>query len=142
MRILFKKTHPNGRLPVRKHDTDTGYDVYAAETVVIPGRSSRVVPTGIQFAYIEPGYWVRVASRSGLGFKYDLICFPGVIDESYRGDAGIKLFNLGDNDYIVEEGERIAQFVVHKRQDVEILWSEVVQETDRGSNGFGSTGKK
>ena len=95
---------------------------------------------GLEFAYITPGYWVKVEGRSGMGFKHGIMPHPGIIDNGYRGDAGIKLYNLTDNDYLVSAGDRIAQFVVYKNFSVIVEEGETVN-SDRGSNGFGSSGK-
>lgn len=138
--ISFSKTSKNARLPQQAHQTDTGYDVYSIADTVIPAKGSAVVPIGLKFTHIEPGYWVRIATRSGHGFKRSLMVFPGVIDEGYRGDASVKVFNLSDTDQVIPAGERFAQFIVHKRYDVKMVWSEEVTETSRGDGGFNSTG--
>jgi len=143
--VKFLKIDEAATLPTCNDNTpdtgDTGYDVYASEDCIIPPKQSEVVPTGIVFAYITPGYWVRVEGRSGMGFKYDVVPHNGIIDNSYRGDAGVKLRNLGSQPYYVKKGDRIAQFVVYPLIHPEISWAEAIDETDRGANGFGSTGK-
>ena len=138
--IRFKKTNDLAKLPTKANDSDTGFDVYATESKTIPARSSNVVDVGLEFAYITPGYWVKVEGRSGLGFKHSIIPHAGIIDNAYRGNAGIKLFNHSDDDYRVSEGDRIAQFVVYKNYDVTIEEGEI-EEASRGANGFGSTGR-
>lgn len=144
--IRFLKTHPDAVLPARKHDDlqtgDSGYDISAVEDVLISARSSAIVPTGITLAYMPPGIWIRIESRSGLAFKHNISAFPGIIDNNYRGDLGVKLINHSDVDYKVKKGDRIAQLVLYPL--VVVLrtdWANEVQQTDRGSNGFGSTGK-
>ena len=113
MKLKFEKTHVDAVLPIKNHQSDTGMDVTSVEDVTIPARGSAVVDVGLKFAYIEEGFWVKVEGRSGLGFKYGIMPHPGIIDEGYRGDAGVKLYNLTDNDYEVIAGDRIAQFVVY-----------------------------
>ena len=170
MRIEFLKTHPDARLPEQNNQktdgtADTGYDLYAVENVVIPGvhiesniksnaggnlkvdSSSRykvgsaVVPVGLEVAFIEPGYWFRIEGRSGLGFKYGIQPHFGIIDNQYRGDLGVKLYNLGSDDYIVSAGDKIAQMVFYPLVEAQMKFADVKQETDRGEKGFGSSGK-
>ena len=138
--IKFTKTHPNAKLPTKNHSTDTGFDVYCVEDKVIPARGSAVVDVGLSFADITPGFWVKIEGRSGLGFKHGIMPHPGIIDNGYRSNAGIKLYNLTDNDYKVLSGDRIAQFVVYKNYDVQVEEGTTV-ESDRGEKGFGSSGK-
>ena len=139
-RIKFKRVHPDSKLPTKNNASDTGYDVSAVETKVIPARGSAVIDVGLILADITPGYWFQVCSRSGLGFVKGITAFPGVIDETYRGSCGVKLINGTDNDYTVYTGDRIAQFVVYKNYNVVVEEGDV-EESDRGANGFGSSGR-
>ncbi|NBO99781.1 MAG: dUTP diphosphatase [Proteobacteria bacterium] len=138
--LRFEKTHPDAKLPVKNHETDTGYDVYSVENKIIPSKGSGVVGVGLKFAEIPEGYWVKVESRSGLGFKHGILAHPGIIDNGYRGDAGVKLYNLSDADYEIKAGDRVAQFVVYMNIAMNIEWGQV-QATARGEKGFGSSGK-
>jgi deoxyuridine 5'-triphosphate nucleotidohydrolase len=138
--LKFEKTHDCAKLPTKNHESDTGYDVYSVEDKVIPARQSAVVGVGLKFADIPEGYWIKVESRSGLGFKHGITAHPGIIDNGYRGDAGIKLYNLTDTDYTIKAGDRIAQFVVYMNIGMQVEWG-TVQETARGEKGFGSSGK-
>ena len=95
---------------------------------------------GLNFAYITPGFWVKVEGRSGLGFKHGISPHAGIIDSGYRSNAGIKLYNNTDTDYVIQSGDRIAQFVVYKNYNVSVGEGEV-EESDRGACGFGSSGK-
>jgi len=140
MTLKFEKTHVDAILPVKNHDNDTGMDVTSIEDITIPARGSAIVDVGLKFAYIESGFWVKVEGRSGLGFKHGIMPHSGIIDEGYRGDAGIKLYNLTDVDYSVKAGERIAQFVIYANYPVEVSEGSVV-DSDRGEKGFGSSGK-
>ena len=139
-KMLFEKTHELAKLPTKNHKDDAGWDVYAVEDVLIPSKQKKVVPVGLNLAYLEPGYWIRISSRSGLGFKHGITAFPGVIDNGYRGDMGILLTNSSDTDYQVKTGDRIAQLILHFNIDIEAGWGEV-QATTRGEKGFGSSGK-
>ena len=138
--VKFQKTNVYAVIPSKNDENDTGLDVSSVEDRVIPARGSAVVNVGLTSAYIEPGFWVKVEGRSGLGFKHGIVPHPGIIDQGYRGDAGVKLYNNTDKDYKVEAGDRIAQFVVYKNYNVEVSEGTVVQ-SNRGEKGFGSSGK-
>jgi len=138
--LKFEKTHESAKLPTKNNESDTGYDVYSVEDKVIPARGSAVVGVGLKFAYIPEGYWVKVESRSGLGFKHGIHAHPGIIDNGYRGDAGIKLYNNTDVNYEIKAGDRIAQFVVYMNFPMTVEWGSV-EQSDRGDKGFGSSGK-
>lgn len=138
--LKFNKTHADAKLPTKNNTSDTGFDVYCVEDKIIPARGSAVVDVGLDFAFITPGYWVKVEGRSGLGFKYGVSPHPGIIDNGYRGNAGIKLYNNTDTNYTVNKGDRIAQFVVYKNYDVGVEEGEK-EESDRGNSGFGSSGR-
>ena len=144
-KIKFLRTHPDAILPERKHDDtftgDSGYDVTAVEDKIIPRRGAAIVEVGLKLAYVPPGLWIRVESRSGLQFKHGVSAFNGIIDNSYRGDCGIRLINNSDEDYHVKKGDRIAQFVVYTLVAPQTSWAEQVQETERGEKGFGSSGR-
>ena len=99
--LKFEKTNDRAQLPTKNHHNDTGFDVYCVEDKVIPARGSAVVDVGLKFAFIPSGYWVKIEGRSGLGFKHGILPHPGIIDNGYRGSAGIKLYNLTDVDYEV-----------------------------------------
>jgi dUTP pyrophosphatase len=139
-RIAFEKTHPNAILPSKTYPQDVGWDLYAVEDVTIPAKGQNNVNIGLKLAFLDEGYWFKIESRSGLAFKHDIVAFAGIIDNTYRGNVGIKLFNFGNNDYHVKTGDRIAQMVIYMENiDFDVQWGKVV-ETNRGSGGFGSTG--
>jgi len=147
--IKFKATSEKAKLPKRNNEStdpnsptgDTGYDIYGIQETIVPAHGSAIVPTGIKVAYITPGYWWKVESRSGLSFKHGVLCHPGIIDNQYRGDTGVKLYNHSDKEFLVAEGERIAQLAVYKLIEPQIDWADEVDETVRGESGFGSSGK-
>ena len=140
VQVKFQKTNVYAVIPSKNDENDTGLDVSSVEDRVIPARGSAVVNVGLRFAYIDHGFWIKVEGRSGLGFKHGIVPHPGIIDQGYRGDAGVKLYNNTDKDYKVEAGDRIAQFVVYKNYNVEVSEGTVVQ-SNRGEKGFGSSGK-
>ena len=140
MLLKFKKTRESAVLPRKNHKDDTGLDVTSIEDKVIPARGSAVIDVGLEFAHIDSKFWIKIEGRSGMGFKHGILPHPGIIDSGYRGDAGVKLYNLTDKDYEVKAGDRIAQFVVYTNHVVEVQEGDI-QETERGAKGFGSSGK-
>ena len=145
IKIKLKKTHPDATLPEANNEDigigDTGFDLVAVEDVQIREFNSAVVPVGLTLADVTPGYWIRIEPRSGLGFKHGIQPHLGVIDNGYRGDLGVKLYNFSDKMYHVKRGDRIAQFVVYPLLQPQCSWAEEVTESNRGSGGFGSSGK-
>jgi len=140
--LSFIKTHELAKLPIKNNATDSGYDVFCVETKIVPALQSAIVDVGLKFAHIPSGYWIKVESRSGLGFKHGIMAHPGIIDNGYRGDAGIKLYNLTSRDYTVTAGDRIAQFVLYPlAPNYFVNFSDTATESNRGESGFGSSGK-
>ncbi len=126
-------------------DLSAGMDLRANldEKVTLKPLERKLIPTGLSIA-LPDGYEAQVRPRSGLAFKKGITVLnsPGTIDADYRGDIGVILINLSNEDFIIEDGERIAQLVVAPY--TKVIWHEVktLSETDRGARGFGSTGKK
>ena len=145
VKVEFVRTHPDAQLPRANNISigtgDSGHDLYAVEEVRVPAMCSCIVPVGITLAYITPGYWFRIEPRSGLGFKHSLQPHLGVIDNCYRGDLGVKLYNFGISDYIVKKGDRVAQLIFYPLIQPELSWTDSIASSDRGDNGFGSSGK-
>jgi dUTP pyrophosphatase len=140
-KMSFEKIHPEAKLPQKAHPKDEGWDLFATENSIIPSKGSYVFKTGLKLAFLDEGYWLKIESRSGLAFKNDIIAFQGVIDNEYRGEIGIKLFNLSQSPYDVKKGDRIAQLTIHYSiSDFGVEWGRM-SLTSRQSNGFGSTGR-
>lgn len=139
VKIVNKSNH---RLPEYATAGSAGMDLKAdiLEPMQLKSRSSVIVPTGIYIA-LPDGCEAQLRGRSGLAFKYDIVSHLGTLDADYRGEIKVKLFNLSDNDFVINPGERIAQLVVARYEKVE--WEEVsaLDETERGEGGFGSTGR-
>ena len=146
IKVKFLKTHYDAILPEVNNSAwatgDSGYDLFAVEDTTIPARGSAVVPVGLTLADITPGYWFRIEPRSGLGFKHGLQPHLGVIDNQYRGDLGVKLYNFSDTDAVVEKGKGCAQLVVYKLLQPVVEWADEVSDTNRGADGFGSSDSK
>ena len=143
-RVKFVKTHPGAQLPKANNSEigtgDSGYDLTAVVGATIYAGYSTVIPVGLTLAYMEEGFWFRIEPRSGLGFKHGIQPHLGVIDNGYRGDLGVKLYNFGNDIYTVERGDRIAQFVVYPLIHPQCSWADEVIPTVRGGKGFGSSG--
>lgn len=125
--------------PYRAHDEDAGMDLFARSSAVIPARGSMAFDTGVH-VQLPNGTVGFVKSRSGLMFKHGIIT-DGTIDSNYRGSINVKLFNLTDVDYTVSDGERIAQLVIQDCYCPHIVYVDKLDDSDRGEDGFGSTGK-
>jgi dUTP pyrophosphatase len=141
--VEFIKVHPDAILPSKApdHDSDTAYDLYCVEDTLIPARGSAVVPIGIKVGFIPEGYWFRVEAKSGLSFKHGLIPHPGVIDNGYRGDMGTKIYNLSDENYRFNKGDKVAQIAFYYNLIMKLKWGTEAKASVRGEGGFGSTGR-
>lgn len=125
-------------VPTRAHPTDAGLDLYAVEDAYIYHRSSREFDTGVHIA-IPAGYMGLVISKSGLNFKHGLQC-EGVIDPDYRGSIRIKLYSHDDKGMQIYRGQKIGQLVIMPIVTPEPDLVDSLDDTERGSGGFGSTG--
>ena len=141
MTLRFRKVHPDAVLPSYAHPSDAGMDVRSVEGLVLaPGRRA-LVHTGLVML-LPPGYEAQVRPRSGLALKSGVTVLnaPGTIDSGYRGEVGVILVNLGDADFQVRKGDKIAQLVIAPVTQPEVVETTEMDETDRGAGGFGSTG--
>lgn len=136
-----------GRQPMPTYATpqSAGMDLRAnlEEPVVLHPMERRLIPTGLHIALPE-GYEAQVRPRSGLALKHGLTVLnaPGTIDADYRGEIGVVLINLSQEDFTINDGERIAQLVVARYEQVEFSLVETLDETERGEGGYGHTGVK
>ena len=140
--IKVKKLNANAILPTRAHEGDAGVDLYLSEdTTIFPG-DTVLLPTGLAIA-IPFGFEGQIRPRSGVSFKTGLrVCnAPGTIDTSYRGEVKIIMQNTGDTVYTLAQGDRIAQLVIAKVYLPDFEFVEELDDTTRGSGGFGSSGK-
>ena len=141
MTLRFRKVHPDAVLPSYAHPSDAGMDVRSVDDLVIaPGRRA-LVRTGLVML-LPPMYEAQVRPRSGLALKSGVTVLntPGTIDSGYRGEVGVILANFGEADFQVKKGDKIAQIVIAPVTQPEIVETTEVDETDRGTGGFGSTG--
>jgi len=138
--LRFAKLSEHAKTPTRGSAVAAGYDLYAAEDMVIEAGKRACVKTDIQIE-VPDGTYGRVAPRSGLAAKHGIDVGAGVIDKDYRGNVMVLLFNFGDSAFNVGRGDRIAQLVLEKISMAELEELPSLNETDRGEGGFGSTGK-
>ena len=141
--ILKVKAEDEKLVPKHANEGDAGLDLRAKEPVLIePGKTGRV-GTGLKMA-IPEGYFGMVAPRSGLAAKHGITMAntPGIVDSGYRGEVKLPLHNLSNRPYVVEEGERVAQMILVPYISAKCRQVDDLGETERGTGGFGSTGKE
>ena len=133
------------QLPAYATQQSAGMDLRANldEPVTLRPMERRLIPTGLHIALPE-GYEAQVRPRSGLALKHGLTVLnsPGTIDADYRGEIGVVLVNLSQDDFVVNDGERIAQLVISRYEQGELVVVEQLDETERGEGGYGHTGRK
>ena len=144
---ILRLSHSEG-LPLPAYETagSAGMDLRAAvpedqPMTLAPGQRM-LVPTGLKIA-LPLGYEAQVRARSGLALKHGIICpnAPGTIDSDYRGECGVILANIGTEPFVIRRGERIAQLVIAQHERADWVEVETLDDTARGTGGFGSTGR-
>jgi len=142
IKIINHSQHP---LPNYETLASAGMDIRAniSEPIVLKPLERALVKTGL-FIELPIGYEAQVRPRSGLAFKKGITVLnsPGTVDADYRGEIGVILVNLSNEEFVVENGERIAQLIIAKHERAEWIEVEELTETSRGAGGFGSTGVK
>lgn len=133
------KLDEGAKMPTRAHNTDAGLDIYARETQIVPAKESAKFDTGVHIE-LPVGTVGMLKSKSGLNVKHGLTS-EGVIDVGYTGSIVVKLYNNSGHDYRVEKGDKISQLVIMPILTPELELVESLEATDRGDNGFGSSGK-
>ena len=141
MTLRFKRVHPDAVLPSYAHPSDAGMDVRSVEDLTLAPGKRALVHTGLVML-LPPSYEAQVRPRSGLALKNGVTVLnsPGTIDSGYRGEVGVILINLGDVDFTVRKGDKVAQLVIAPVTQPDVVEVSEVDETDRGAGGFGSTG--
>jgi len=145
IKIKFRRLSGNGDVPLPRYETEgaAGMDLRAAvqNPVTLNPGEIKLIPTGLSVS-IPPGYEAQVRPRSGLALKFGigLVNSPGTIDSDYRGEIGIILVNWGDEPFIIRRGDRVAQMIISKVYQAEILQADSLDETNRGRGGFGHSG--
>jgi len=157
MEIKYSKLHAEGKEPFRANESDAGYDLFSTEYVMLEPFQRKLVSTGVNIE-IPQGFYGRIAPRSGLACKKGIDVMAGVIDSGYRGEVKVLLINLNFEGYNLQPnafeamfgsankieirpGDRIAQLIIEKCHTVEWKPMEILEESQRGEQGFGSSGQ-
>ena len=144
---ILRLLHAEG-LPTPAYETagSAGMDLRAAvaesEPMTLAPGARALIPTGLKIA-LPQGFEAQVRPRSGLALKHGITCLntPGTIDSDYRGEIGVILINHGQESFVIRRGERIAQLVIARHEQAQLVEVETLDETARGAGGFGSTGR-
>ena len=142
IKVINKGHHP---LPQYATEQSAGMDLRANidEQIVIQPMQRLLIGTGLHIA-LPKGYEAQIRPRSGLALKHGITVLnsPGTIDADYRGEIGVLLINLSDKDFVINDGERIAQMVISRHEQAQFALVEALDETERGEGGYGHTGVK
>jgi dUTP pyrophosphatase len=132
-------------LPAYATPQSAGMDLRANidEAITLHPMERRLIPTGLHIA-LPAGFEAQIRPRSGLALKHGLTVLntPGTVDADYRGEVMVLLINLGDKDFVINDGERIAQMIIARHETADFIAVEVLDETERGEGGYGHTGVK
>lgn len=144
VKVLIKKLDPAIKLPEYKTGGASGMDLVAflKESVNVKSKTSSLIPTGLSVAFPKE-YEIQIRPRSGLAVKNNISVLntPGTIDSDYRGEIKVIIYNHGNKDFIINNGDRIAQMILAPVVKMELEETNDLPETNRGIGGFGSTGK-
>lgn len=147
MIIPVQLLHPKAKTPCRAYSLDAGADLYALDCSIeeggdfrplLPGER-RLLRTGVAMA-IPAGYYGRIAPRSGLAVKHGIDVLAGVVDSGFRNEVKVCLINLGSDSVSIQPGDRIAQLIIERSEPASFMVLANLDQTDRGTGGFGSTG--
>jgi dUTP pyrophosphatase len=144
VKVLIKKLDPAVNLPMYKTSGASGMDLMAfiKEPINVKSKTSSLIPTGLSVAFSED-YEIQIRPRSGLAAKNNISVLntPGTIDSDYRGEIKVIIYNHGENDFLINNGDRIAQMILAPVTKMELEENNDLPDTIRGEGGFGSTGK-
>jgi dUTP pyrophosphatase len=139
--MKIKLTDFNAQIPTKGSEHSAGYDLYSCCNALIYPQERMLIKTGIVLE-IPEGFYGRIAPRSGLALKNGIDVMAGVIDSDYRGDIGVMLYNTDKNTpFHIKIGDRIAQLIIEKYYTFDLQQAEDLNVSERGTGGFGSTGK-
>ena len=144
VKVLIKKLHSNVKLPSYKTKGASGMDLmaYINEPIIVKPKTSSLISTGISVAFSEE-YEIQIRPRSGLAAKNNISVLntPGTIDSDYRGELKVIIYNHGSENFLIKNGDRIAQMILTPVVKMDFEETNDLPETIRGQDGFGSTGK-
>ena len=138
--VKVKRIHPAAKLPARGTNWSAGADLCCLEAFTLGPRERKAVPTGL-IVEIPPGWYGRVAPRSGLASRHGVDTLAGVVDCDFRGELMALIVNTGETAVSFDAGERIAQLIIERAAVCNYVWADELSDTERGDGGFGSTGK-
>lgn len=139
LEIKVKKMNSLAKLPEKNHSSDAGWDLFSSQRIVLLKKRRSVISTGIS-TEIPEGYCALIWDRSSMGLK-GVHRFAGVIDSSYRGEWKIIIYNSSQTHHQIEVGDKIAQAIIQKVEDISFIESDELSNTERGEQGFGSSGR-
>jgi dUTP pyrophosphatase len=144
VKLKYKKIHPDAVSPVYNYETDSGFDLHSVEEIILGPFERALVPTGLTFD-IPEGTEIQVRTKSGLAIKQGLMVLnsPGTVDQGYTGEVKVIIMNMNNVEVTVLKGQKVAQGVVcpvYSGKWVNVIETQEINEKDRSSNGFGSTG--
>ena len=142
MKTNIKKLNPDAIIPKYQSKEAAGFDLHSIEDYTIQSNERVLIKTGISLA-LELGYELQIRPRSGLAYKNGITVLnsPGTVDSDYRGEIMVLLINHSNDEFIIKVGERIAQGVINEIIQADFIEVDNLDETSRGTGGFGSTGK-
>ena len=144
VKVLIKKLNPAVKLPQYKTSGASGMDLMAfiEKPINVESKKSSLIPTGLSLAFSDD-YEIQIRPRSGLAIRSNISVLntPGTIDSDYRGEIKVIIYNHGDNNFVINNGDRIAQMILSPVIKMELEEVDNLPETIRGESGFGSTGK-
>ena len=143
-KVLIKRLNPAVILPVYKTNGASGMDLMAfiKDPITVKSKTSSLISTGLSVAFSED-YEIQIRPRSGLAVKNEISVLntPGTVDSDYRGEIKVIIYNHGNNDFLINNGDRIAQMILAPITKMELVETDNLPKTIRGEGGFGSTGK-
>jgi dUTP pyrophosphatase len=140
MHIHIQKLHTDARIPTYAHQGDAGFDIYIPYELTILPKERRSIPVGLAIE-IPDGYVGLLFDKSGLSHTHGLKSYGGVIDAGFRGEIRVGLMNLSDTPYTFAQGDKLIQMLIMPVVRAEIIETDSLSDSDRGSGGFGSSGK-
>jgi len=141
MKIKIVKINKNAKIPSYVHDGDAGMDLFSCVDETILPKERKVIATGISLE-IPDGYVGLIWDKSGLAVKSGIKTMAGVIDSTYRGEILIAIYNTSDETHSIKKGDKVAQMLIQKVENPELVEVKNISQTNRGTGGFGSTGKR
>ena len=138
--VKVKRIHPAAKLPARGTNWSAGADLCCLEAFTLGPGERKSVPTGL-IVEIPPGWYGRVAPRSGLAARHGVDTLAGVVDPDFRGELMALIVNTGEAPVSFDAGARIAQLIIERAAVCDYVWADELSATERGDGGFGSTGK-